>query len=700
LTYTLVNASGSAMTLTNATVGGTAAYAGAGSSSVPTATSNVGTYNFNYLSGLSLSGSGASNYQLTSYTTPAAWTITPLALTGSIASGSSTYGSPLNPGAATFTNAISGNVPTAIVAVNTAGNLSSSGNFKAGSYTGVESVSGLSGGTDTADYTFAGITTGNYTVNPLALNGVIAGVTTTYGTAAAPGAVSFSNAVSGDNVAAASAATIVNPVNSGSGHLDAGSYSQTVASGITGTDAGNYTFGGVTTASANYTVSQLALTGSIAAGSSVYGAALVPGAVTLNGALSGDNVTGGTATVNTTGNTSTSGHLKAGGYTGIEQVSSLSGTDAANYSFAGVTGNYTVTPLALTGTIATAGNTYGSAVTPGALTLTGVIGADNVSGVAGIVSPVYSSSHNLDAGTYGQAAGTANLTGTDAGDYTLTAVSNPASYTVSQLALNGVIAGVTTTYGTAAAPGAVSFSNAVSGDNVAAASAATIVNPVNSGSGHLDAGSYSQTVASGITGTDAGNYTFGGVTTPTANYMVSQAQLTYVASPVSVISGHPIPALSGTVAGVATGDSPYTGTPAWVTMATASSAPGHYAVTGSGLTVVDSNYLTNILQNVGNATALTIQPNSLPLVVQNLVSSLEGVEPAIFMSSYNLIIVQNGELGQEGSYSPANNGYQDMSFIFWQGHGGTGMNGNIGAPGTLRILDGGVRLPDDIISLN
>ncbi len=235
---------------------------------------------------------------------------------------------------------------------------------------------------------------------------------------------------------------------------------------------------------------------------------------------------------------------------------------------------------------------------------------------------------------------------------------------------------------------------------MAATNAATIVNPVNSGSGHLDAGSYDQTVAGGVTGTDAGNYTFGGATTPTANYMVSQAQLMYVASPISVISGHPIPALSGTISGVVSGDSPYTGVPAWATAATTSSVPGHYAINGSGVTVVDANYLASVLQSAGNAMALTIQPNSLPLVVQNLVSSLEGVEPAIFTPPYNLMIVQNGELGQEGAYSPANNNYQGVLFIFGQGQGGTGVNGNIGAPGTLRVLDGGVRLPDDVISLN
>src|ERR1035437_9340904 len=77
----------------------------------------------------------------------------------------------------------------------------------------------------------------------------------------------------------------------------------------------------------------------IADGSSIYGATLSAGAVNLGTVISGDVVSAGTVTVNTAGHTSTSNHLKAGSYTGIESVSTLSGTDAANYSFTGATGN-------------------------------------------------------------------------------------------------------------------------------------------------------------------------------------------------------------------------------------------------------------------------------------------------------------------------------------------------------------------------
>jgi len=740
-TYTLVSSGGVGMSLTNATVGGAAVYAGAAGSNLPTNVSDVGTYKFNYLSGLSLTGSGANNYQLMPYTSPATWTVTPLALTGSIAPGSSVYGSSFAPGQVTFTNAVAGNVPTAIVAVNTAGNLSSSGRLKAGNYSGVESVAGLTGGTHTADYTFSGITAGNYTVNPLALNGVIGSVTTTYGTAAPTGAVTFSNAMSGDNVAAVNAATIVNPVNSTGGHLDAGSYTQTVAGGaggLTGADAGNYTFAGATTPIANYNVGKLALTGSIATGSSVYGATLAPGAVTLSGVLTNDNVTVGTATVNTAGITSTSGNLKAGSYTGIEQVSTLGGTDAANYSFAGVTGNYTVTPAPLTATIASGSNVYGSTVTPGSLLLTGLIGTDQVGGVANIVNPTYSSSKNLDAGTYGQTANAANLSGADAGNYTLATTTSSASYTVSPLALNGVIGSVTTTYGTAAPTGAVTFSNAVSGDNVAAVNAATIVNPVNSTGGHLDAGSYTQTVAggaggslnayagylstnataptvangtsgaSGLTGADAGNYTFAGAITPTANYVVRPAQLSYVAIPTSAFGGLANEKLSGVVSGVMSGDAtPYTGTAVWSTSTIGSSLPGAYPIIGSGLSVTDTNYLNTIVQSASNAFALTIKPSSLPLELQNMISSIEAPMPVFFMPSYGLVVMPVNEGGQQagnasapvaqqaGAYGENANRVNNAPLS-----GGAFVMPNIGLPGVLQILNGGIRLPENIISMN
>ena len=110
------------------------------------------------------------------------------------------------------------------------------------------------------------------------------------------------------------------------------------------------------------TIDKLALTGSIASGSSTYG----------------NSLTAGTVTVNASGNTSSSGYLNAGSYTGIESVgSTLSGTDAGNYNFAGAVGDYTVNKLALTGTITTGTSTYGSSLSTGTASFTNVVGSDS-----------------------------------------------------------------------------------------------------------------------------------------------------------------------------------------------------------------------------------------------------------------------------------------------------------------------------------
>ena len=126
------------------------------------------------------------------------------------------------------------------------------------------------------------------------------------------------------------------------------------------------------------TIDKLALTGSIASGSSTYGNSLTAGTVIFNNLVSGDDVAAGTVTVNASGNTSSSGYLNAGSYTGIESVgSTLSGTDAGNYNFAGAVGDYTVNKLALTGTITTGTSTYGSSLSTGTASFTNVVGSDS-----------------------------------------------------------------------------------------------------------------------------------------------------------------------------------------------------------------------------------------------------------------------------------------------------------------------------------
>ena len=124
-------------------------------------------------------------------------------------------------------------------------------------------------------------------VNPLALTGTaIAGVTTTYGTAAAAGAVTFSNNFAADVLSAT--AGIDNQALSTSSNLRAGTYTQTV-SAISGADALNYSFTPFTTGSATYVVNPLALTGTAIAGvTTTYGTAAAAGAVSFSNNVAAD----------------------------------------------------------------------------------------------------------------------------------------------------------------------------------------------------------------------------------------------------------------------------------------------------------------------------------------------------------------------------------------------------------------------------
>jgi hypothetical protein len=95
--------------------------------------------------------------------------------------------------------------------------------------------------------------------------------------------------------------------------------------------------------------------------------------------------------------------------------------------------------------------------------------------------------------------------------------------TINQLALSGAaIAPGSSIYGTALTPGAVSFGNIVGSDAVG--SSASVNASTLSTSGNPIVGTYSQS-ASGLTGADAGNYSFSGFTTAAENYSISKAPI-------------------------------------------------------------------------------------------------------------------------------------------------------------------------------
>ncbi|MFS6827480.1 YDG domain-containing protein [Cyanobium sp. ATX-6F1] len=471
-----------------------------------------------------LSGADANNYSFSGFTTTTPnYNINKLALSGAaIAASSSIYGSALVPGAVSFSNIVGLDAVGSSAFVNTAA-LSTSNNPVFGSYT--QSASALSGA-DAANYSFLGFTTAtpNYSIGKLALAGpAIAAGTSIYGSALAPGVVSFSNIVGLDAVGSSAA------VNTGalsiSNNPVFGSYTQS-ASALSGADAANYSFLGFTTATPNYSISKLALAGpAIAAGTSIYGSALAPGVVSFSNIVGLDAV-GSSAAVNTS-TLSTSGNPIFGAYTQSASAT-LSGADAANYSFSGfttATPNYNINKLALSGAaIAASSSIYGSALVPGAVSFSNIIGLDAVGSSAAVNTSTLSTSGNPIFGAYTQSA-SATLSGADANNYSFSGFTTTTpNYNINKLALSGAaIAASSSIYGSALAPGAVSFSNIIGLDAVG--SSAAVNTSTLSTSGNPIFGAYTQSASATLSGADTNNYSFSGFATTTPNYNINQLAL-------------------------------------------------------------------------------------------------------------------------------------------------------------------------------
>jgi len=91
------------------------------------------------------------------------------------------------------------------------------------------------------------------------------------------------------------------------------------------------------------------------------------------------------------------------------------------------------------------------------------------------------------------------------------------------------------------------------------------------------------------------------------NFLITPANLTYVADPVSVPAFAPLPSFSGTVTGFKGADNlanATTGAPTFATTVTNTFVPGAYPIWGSGLAANNGNYV--FVQAPGNATAFDV----------------------------------------------------------------------------------------------
>ena len=266
----------------------------------------------------------------------------------------------------------------------------------------------------------------------------------------------------------------------------------------------------------------------------------------------------------------------------------------------------------------------------------------------------------------------------------LTASITPLALTVTGLSANSKVYDA----GTAAT---------LSGTATVAALGSDAVTVTGSGTGSTfaarDVGTRAVTVTGlALGGANAGNYT---LVAPTGlSAAITPATLTYAAAPSSQSAGQTPSGLSGTVTGFLGSDTAAnstTGAASWTSRATASSAPGVYAVDGSGLGA--ANY--RFIEATGNATALTLKASRPTPAVLDVMASLQAG-----------LLQSNGPV--KGGSLPANfnsTGMQDP--VSGSAGGPTVTKGVAFARDSsqgqkrqlLRIVGTGVRLPANMLAV-
>lgn len=236
-------------------------------------------------------------------------------------------------------------------------------------------------------------------------------------------------------------------------------------------------------------------------------------------------------------------------------LSGIAGTGAGNYTIdlsGTITRSLAIAPKALTFTMASTGQTYGTLGSGPFGILNGIVSGDTV-------DPVYSLdqggtpamlSERLAAGAY--TAKVASLTGSAAANYSVAGTGNTSgTYTVSPKAITYSVGDTTGTYGTLAFIGSSALTGVLSGDDVAGTVALTSGGTPVALTATTPAGSYLQSV-SALAGAHAGNYSIAGSGNTDGTLTINRKSINFVGGNVSQEYGQssfPSPPLVGVVGG-------------------------------------------------------------------------------------------------------------------------------------------------------
>jgi hypothetical protein len=598
--------------------------------------SSVGTYPIT----ATLSGSAAGNYAVT--IVPGTLTINPASVSITVASFSETYGNTLPTFTSTLTGLVNGDASADFVAsghanarrfalrpalkgtvdggaadltvtYSTTANASSPYS-KVGAYPITAALSGSAA----ANYTIVSNTPGSLTITPAALTVTVTSASESYGSSLPTLKGSVTGAVNGDTVGTTLTVSYSTTASSSAPYSPVGSYP--ISATLGGSSLGNYT---VTNTPGTLTIGKASLSITVASFSETYGNALPTFTSTLTGLVNGDasaefvasghanarrfafrpalkgTVDGGAADLTVTYSTTANASSPYSGVGAYPITATLSGSAAGNYSIVSNTpGTLTITTAALTVTVTSASESYGSPLPTLKGSVTGAVNGDTV-GTTLTVSystTANSSSPYSNAGVYPI---TASLGGSSLGNYTVTNTSG--ALTIAAIPLTITVASVSETYGNALPTFTSTLTGLVNGDassdlvksgrsstrrsgirpavggsvdGGAANLTVTYSTTANATSPYSGVGTYPITAT--LSGSAAGNYTITKNTPGTLT--ITTAALTITVTSASESYGSPLPTLKGNVTGAVNGDT--VGTTLTVSYSTTARSSAPYSPVG------------------------------------------------------------------------------------------------------------------------
>lgn len=505
-----------------------------------------------------------------------------------------------------------------------------SNSYSTGSVSGSRVIGGLVG-SNSYSGGHGSISNSHSTASAQSQYGNVGGlVGQSYGTIAnsfATGNVGSSNYASGGLVGATFTGTISNSYATGAvagsgnngrrvGGLVGTNYGANITNSFaTGAVSGNHAIGGLVGVDFGGTTSNVYATGAVSVSSGQGGGLIGVNEATISNAYSTGSVTGsggqlggligasyGATITNSFWNSQTSGQsVSSGGGLPLTTARMLQQNSFSGWDFAGTWAIYEgytnpllqtfMTPLTVTAS--DAGKTYdGAAYSGGNGVSYSVTPIGN--NLLGSLSYGGSSQGAINAGSYGI---TPQGLYSDQLGYLITYADGALTVNPAALTVTGTNVANKVYDGSAAATLTGGTLSGVIGSDVVTLTQAGSFASANAGTG------IAVTASDSLSGAAVGNYTFTQPTGLSGN--ITQATLTYNASPATVVSGNSPPGLSGTVSGFVAGDmlaNATSGAPGWTTSATDSSPAGSYAIDGSGLTA--ANYV--FTEAAGNATALTL----------------------------------------------------------------------------------------------